>query len=83
MIVNFTDFRTNLKSIFERTAKDSKPTVVSRKGAENMVLMSESDFNGWQETIHLMSSTNNASRLMESIAQAERGEAKEREVDLG
>ena len=48
--------------------------MIDRCGAEDVVVMSESEFNAWKETIYLMSTPNNAKRLLESIVQAERGD---------
>jgi antitoxin YefM len=40
--------------------------------------MSEAEFVGWQETMHLLSSPRNAARLMESIRQAKAGRSREK-----
>jgi antitoxin YefM len=42
--------------------------------AGNGVLVSEEDFEAWQTTRHLFSSRANAEHLLESLAQAQRGE---------
>jgi len=44
------------------------------------VLISESEFAGWQETVHLLSSPKNAERLLASIAELEQGEGVEHEL---
>ena len=43
-------------------------------------MLSLEDYNGMEETMHLLGSTNNASRLMESIAQLRSGKTKQREL---
>lgn len=52
--------------------------ITSKRG--NAVLMSEDDYNSWQETIYLLRSPANAAWLAESIAQAEAGETEEHEL---
>jgi antitoxin YefM len=42
-------------------------------------MMSEEEFNGWQETVHLPRGPRNAERLLRSIRSAEAGEARERD----
>ena len=42
-------------------------------------MMSEEEFNGWQETVHLLRSPRNAERLLRSVRSAEAGGARERD----
>lgn len=56
------------------------PVVVTRQGAEPVVMMSLAEFRGWQETVHLLSSPRNAERRLRSIRAAGTGEAGEREL---
>ena len=50
------------------------PLVVTRQGGKgNVVMLSEEEFVGWQETVHLLSNFRNAARLLESIQQADAG----------
>ena len=73
-VVTFSEARNNFKSICNAAVDNCEPVHVHRRGAEDVVVMSESEFNAWKETIYLMSNPNNAKRLLESIAQAERGD---------
>jgi antitoxin YefM len=43
-------------------------------------MLSLSDFNSIQETMHVLGSAKNASRLMESVAQIKAGEVQSREL---
>jgi antitoxin YefM len=48
--------------------------VVTRQGGKgNVVMISEPEFVGWQETVHLLSSPRNAERLLRGVRQAEAG----------
>ncbi|WP_228391238.1 type II toxin-antitoxin system Phd/YefM family antitoxin [Komagataeibacter medellinensis] len=49
-----------------------------KTGKGSVVLMSEEEFSGWQETVHLLSSPRNAERLLRSIRDIERGAVIER-----
>jgi antitoxin YefM len=72
--VTYTDLRNNLAKYMDAVVQDGTELHVTRQDHEGVVLMSEREFASWQETVHLLSSPANATRLMESIAQAEAGE---------
>ena len=77
--VTFSDLRQNMASYLDRVADDREPLVVTRSGGKgNVVIMSEDEFAGWQETVHLLSSPRNARRLLDSVRQARAGKAKQR-----
>jgi len=79
--VSISEFRQRMASYFDRVAEDREPLVVTRQGGKgNLVVMSEDEFAGWQETVHLLSSPRNAKRLMASIRQVQAGGAREREL---
>lgn len=66
--------RKNLFPLIEEVNNDRTTIrITSKRG--NAVLMSEDDYNSWQETIYLLRSPANAAWLGASIAQAEAGEA--------
>jgi len=57
----------------------AEPLRIDRE-AGSVVMIAEDEFEGWKETIHLLSSPANASRLLSALAQAEAGELKEHEL---
>jgi antitoxin YefM len=75
--VTFTELRQHMASYFDRVAEDREPLVVTRGGKGNVVVMSEAEFAGWQETVHLLSSPKNAERLVAALHQARAGGTKE------
>lgn len=76
--VTFTELRQNMASYFDRVAEDREPLVVTRaNGKSSVVVMSEVEFAGWQETVHLLSSPKNAERLFESIRELREGNIQE------
>ena len=75
-IITFSDARADLKQVMDTVCNSHAPTVITRSRGEPVVMVSLDDFNGMQETMHLLSSPKNASRLMESMAQLRAGGAK-------
>jgi len=55
------------------------PLFVTRQNARSVVLMSEDDYEGLMETVHLLKSPANATRLLRSIKEADQGKLTERE----
>lgn len=74
-ILTFTQARAGLKQVMDDVCKDHAPTVVTRVSGDHVVMLSLSDYNSMQETMHLLSSPKNASRLLDSIAQLRAGKA--------
>ena len=79
-ILTFSEARASLKTVMDDVCKDHAPTVVTRVNGEHVVMLSLADFNSIEETMYLLSSANNASRLMESIAQLKAGKAQPRDL---
>ncbi len=79
-VVNFSEARNNLKSVLDQVVDDVDYTVITRRDAEDAVVMSLDSFNSFLETFHLLKSPTNASHLEKSIAQYRNGETFEREV---
>lgn len=72
--VSFTDLRQNMATYFDRVSDDREPLVVTRQGGKgNVVILSEEEFAGWMETVHLLSSPKNAARLLASIRELDGG----------
>lgn len=72
-VVNYSTARQNLAGLMDKVSQDRAPIIVTRQGAEDVVLMSLSEFEGWQETVHLLSSPANAEHLRRSIEQLDAG----------
>jgi antitoxin YefM len=72
-VINFSDARNRLKSVLDQVVEDSDYTVISRRDAEDAVVMSLDSFNGLMETVHLLRSPANAAHLTKSITQYRSG----------
>lgn len=79
-VLTYSQARASLKTVMDDVCKDHAPTVITRVSGEHVVMLSLSDFNSFEETIHLLSSAKNAKRLMESIAQLRAGNVHPREL---
>ena len=65
--VSYSEMRKHLKENFDRVCSDHIPILVTRKNGENIVVISEDDFQSLQETAYLCQSPKNLSRLLESL----------------
>jgi antitoxin YefM len=70
--VSYTQFRNNLASYMDEVCDGRAPLVVTRQNARSVVLMSEEDYDGLMETVHLLNSPANAERPLRAIADADR-----------
>lgn len=79
--VSYTDLRQNLARYLDEAVESRAPILVTRQaGKGNVVILSEAEYEGWQETVHLLRSPANAKRLLQSIRSADAGAAKERDL---
>ncbi len=73
--------RHDLSRYLDEAVETGGPIVVTREGGKaNVVILSEADFAGWEETAYLLSSPANAERLLESARRAGAGEAVEHDL---
>lgn len=79
-VMTYSDARAQLKGVMDRAINDKQEIVVTRKNGESVVVVSLETWNAVNETLHLLSTPNNASRLRASIAQLDAGAGKKREL---
>ena len=73
-VTSYSDLRRNLAEALDRVSADREPLVITRdRGKPTAVLMSLEDFASYEETRHLLRSPANAERLLDSIAELEKG----------
>ncbi|MEN8775543.1 MAG: type II toxin-antitoxin system prevent-host-death family antitoxin [Polaribacter sp.] len=78
-IVNYTDFRANLKHWFEKVINDVSDVVIKRKNGKDLVLISLDEYNSLKETNYLLSGKNR-DILLNSIKELEDGNGIEKKL---
>ena len=72
-VVNFSEARNKLKQVLDQVVNDADCTIISRRDADDAVVMSLDHFNSLMETVHLLKSPANAAHLAKSITQYRSG----------
>lgn len=78
--VSYTELRGNLAAYMDQVCDDRAALVVTRQNARSVVMISEEEYEGLIETVHLLKSPTNAARLLRSIKEADEGKLVEREL---
>src|SRR5947209_6948959 len=73
-VTTYSEARQTLARLMDRVVKDNEPVIVARKKRGSVVLVSLSEWNSIQETLHLNSTRANARALMDAMDQTDRGE---------
>jgi len=60
--VNFSSLRDSLKKYCDKVYQDSEPIIITRRNNENVVLISESEYNNLMENNHLRRNAANYNR---------------------
>ena len=71
--VSYTELRSNLARYMEEVCDSRAPLHVTRQNARGVVMISEEEYGGMMETLHLLRSPANAARLLRSIDEADKG----------
>lgn len=79
-VLSYTKARQRFAEIMKTANADHTPVHVTQKSGDDVVIMSKTDFDSIEETMHLLSSPANAQRLNESILELETGKGVEREL---
>jgi antitoxin YefM len=82
-VVSFSEARNNLKTVLDHVVEDADYTIITRRDAEDAVVMSLEYFNSLLETVYLLKSPANAAHLERSIAQYKGGSVTEHELFNG
>jgi antitoxin YefM len=72
-ITTYSNFRQNLKHFMDMVLSAHVPLFVTRSQGNDVVVLSKSDYESMQETIHLLSSPKNAARLAIGIEEYNEG----------
>lgn len=78
-IVNYTEFRTNLKFWLDKVINDVSDVIIKRKDGKDLVLISLEEYNSLKETTYLLSGKNREV-LLKSIEELESGQGKSNDL---
>ena len=78
--VSYTELRANLAKYMDEVCDSHAPLHITRQNARTVVMVSEEEYEGMVETLHLLRSPKNAERLRRSIKAAETGKLVERKL---
>lgn len=79
-VVSFSEARNNLKTVLDHVVEDADYTIITRRDADNAVVMSLEFFNSLLETVYLLKSPANAAHLERSIAHFKEGKVLRRDL---
>jgi len=78
--INYTTARQNLKEYCDKTVNDFETIIITRERGENVVLLSENEYNNMLENLYIRSNPKDYNELLESIKQLKRGQCTTREL---
>ncbi|MBW8878152.1 MAG: type II toxin-antitoxin system prevent-host-death family antitoxin [Acidobacteria bacterium] len=78
--ISYTTVRARLAKTMDHVCESHEPVIITRSGQAAVVMLSLADYNSLEETAYLLRSPKNAKRLLEAIADLERGGGTEREL---
>ena len=79
-VMTYTDFRSQLAGTLDRIADSHRPVLITRQNGKHAVVMSLEDFNAYEETAYLLSSSKNAERLNQAIEQIRQHKTTQRDL---
>jgi antitoxin YefM len=65
--ITYSTARDHLAEVWDKTVSTREPVIVSRRGAESIVMLPLEEWEGLQETAHLLRSPANARRLLAAL----------------
>ncbi|MEO7098002.1 MAG: type II toxin-antitoxin system prevent-host-death family antitoxin [Luteolibacter sp.] len=75
--ISYTEARDRLASVWDQTVSSREPVMIDRRGHESVVLVPAREWEGLQETAHLLRSPANARRLLAALIRLDEGEGEE------
>ena len=78
--LSFSEARNRLKFVLDKTVEDADIVIITRRNAQDAVVMSLDYYNSLIETVYLLQSPANAAHLAESVGQLRDGNTVERDL---
>ena len=79
--INYTTARQNFKEYCDKTVDDFETIIITRERGENVVLMSESEYNNMLENLYVRRNAKDYNELLQSIEQLKAGKGKMKELE--
>jgi len=79
-ITSYTKARNNLRQLIDEVVDTSTETVITSKEGKDVIVMSLADYDGWTTTNHLLSTPENASRLLKAVKDVKAGKVLNRDL---
>jgi len=77
---SYSSVREHFKEYCDKATNDFETIIITRTRGENVVMLSESEYNNMLENLYVRSNQSDYLRLMESIDQLKAGKGKKREL---
>lgn len=81
LTISYTKAREQLADVLDQVENDQEDVIITRKGHEDVALVSAAELAALRETAHLMRSPRNALRLLQAFERATTGK-KRKVIDL-
>lgn len=65
--ISFNKFKNNLKKIMDASSDQHEAIIIKRSDGENMILLTQKDYESLHETTYLLGTETNAKHLRQSI----------------
>lgn len=79
-VISYSEARASLKAVMDAVCDSHEAAVVTRQKGDDVVILSKDDYDSIMETLHLLKSPANASRLLTSVARIKAGQGIPRDL---
>jgi antitoxin YefM len=77
---SYSNVRQKFKEFCDKATEDFETIIITRERAENVVMLSEAEYNNLMENLYVRSNPNYYKELLKSIDQLKNGKSKKREL---
>ena len=77
---NYSNIRNNFKKYCDKATRDYETIIVTRKNDENVVLMSEEEYNNLMENLYIMSNKDYYNELLKRKDEVEKGKGEKHDL---
>lgn len=78
--VSFSKIRQNFKEFCDKATEDFETIIITRERADNVVMLSEAEYNNLMENLYVRSNPKYYKELLKSIDQLKSGKSKKRDL---